>query len=165
MNSTFMKDCFADALIALLQERKLEEISIQDISEKAGYHRASWFRSFKSKHEAVTYKLVRLWENWSATHSVMVKDEFNLDNAETFSQYNYAIRDTLRLLYQRGLMSDVQESFLAILYDRHHDDTERSYTNAVYAYALFGALKEWVARDFKETPEQVVDIVSRSFRH
>ena len=165
MNSTFMKDCFADALIALLQERKLEEISIQDISEKAGYHRASWFRSFKSKHEAVTYKLVRLWESWSATHSVMVKDEFTLDNAETFSQYNYAIRDTLRLLHQRGLMSDVQESFLAILYDRHHDDTERSYTNAVYAYALFGALKEWVARDFKETPEQVADIVSRSFRH
>lgn len=63
MNSTFMKDCFAEALIALLQERKLEEISIQDIAEKAGYHRASWFRSFKSKHEAVTYKLVRLWDN------------------------------------------------------------------------------------------------------
>ena len=41
----------------------------------------------------------------------------------------------------------------------------RSYANAVYAYALFGALKEWVARDFKETPEQVADIVSRSFRH
>ena len=45
MNTTFLKDCLADALIALLQELRLEEINIQEITEKAGYHRASWFRN------------------------------------------------------------------------------------------------------------------------
>lgn len=165
MNTTFLKDCLADALIALLEDRRLEEINIQDIAEKAGYHRASWFRNFKSKREAVTYKMVRLWDNWTATHAVTVKDEFTLDNAVTFFQYNYEICDTLRLLNKRGLMPEVQESFIVILYERHHDDAERSYANAIYANALFGVLKEWVLRDFKETPEQMADIVSRSFRH
>ena len=163
MNTTFLKDCLADALIALLEDRRLEEINIQDIAEKAGYHRASWFRNFKSKREAVTYKMVRLWDNWTATHAVTVKDEFTLDNAVTFFQYNYEICDTLRLLNKRGLMPEVQESFIVILYERHHDDAERSYANAIYANALFGVLKEWVLRDFKETPEQMADIVSRSF--
>lgn len=165
MNTTFLKDCLADALISLLEDRRFEEINIHDIAEKAGYHRASWFRNFKSKHEAVTYKMVRLWDNWSATHGVTVKDEFTLDNAVSFFQYNYEIRDTLRLLNSRGLMPEVQESFMVILYDRHRDDAERSYANAIYANALFGVLKEWVLRDFNETPEQMADIVSRSFRH
>lgn len=163
MNTTFLKDCLADALITLLEERRFEEINIHDIAEKAGYHRASWFRNFKSKREAVTYKMVRLWDNWTATHGVTVKDEFTLDNAVTFFQYNYEIRDTLRLLNKRGLMPEVQESFIVILYERHHDDAERSYANAIYANALFSVLKEWVLRDFKETPEQMADIVSRSF--
>lgn len=30
---------------------RLEEINIQEITEKAGYHRASWFRNFKSKRD------------------------------------------------------------------------------------------------------------------
>ena len=114
---------------------------------------------------AVTYKMVRLWDNWTATHGVMVKDEFTLDNAVTFFQYNYEIRDTLRLLNRRGLMPEVQESFMVILYERHRDDAERSYANAIYANALFGVLKEWVLRDFKETPKQIADITIQSFRH
>jgi hypothetical protein len=62
-------------------------------------------------------------------------------------------------------MPEVQESFMVILYERHRDDAEQSYANAIYANALFGILKEWVLRDFKETPEQMADIIIRSFRH
>ncbi len=165
MTNSFLKDCLADALFVLLQDRRIEDITVQDITDKAGYHRASWFRHFKSKHEAVTYKMVRLWQVWTEKNDIKVRDEFTLDNAEAFFQYNYEIRDTLRLLNRRGLMPEVQDSFNVILYEQHHNDTEQRYANAIYAYALYGILREWVLCDFKETPDQMADIITRSFRH
>lgn len=100
LTSEFLKDCMADAVIKLLEKYTLNEIQVKQICDVSGFHRASWFRAFDSKHEAVTYKMVRLWEQWCNSHGVEVRDEFTLDNAETFFQYNYEVRDITRLLYQ-----------------------------------------------------------------
>ena len=101
--SEFLKDCLADAVIRLLEEYPLNEIQVKQICDISGYHRSSWFRAFRSKHESVTYKMIRLWQVWAEAHGVTVRDEFTLDNADAFFQYNYEIRDTTRLLYRRGL--------------------------------------------------------------
>lgn len=165
MSASFLKDCLADALFLLLREQRIEDIRVQQLCDVAGYHRASWFRSFHSKSEAVTYKMVRLWDVYCETHDVVIRDGFSLDNAEAFFQYNYEIRDTLRLMLRRGMMSEVQASFVAILKERHADDDVLSYENAVYAYALFGILQEWIVRDFRQTPEEMAVIIRRTFSH
>lgn len=158
-----MKDCFADALLELLNNYTINEIQIKQICNYAGYHRASWFRAFRSKHDAVTYKMVRLWEQWCERHNVEVRDEFTLDNAETFFQYNYEIRDTLRLLHRRGLMDDVAASFHSIMYDHHSEEPQSAYSAAMYAYALFGVLYTWVVRDFDTTPDVMAFIIRKAF--
>ncbi|MBO7498584.1 MAG: hypothetical protein J6T64_05255, partial [Bacteroidaceae bacterium] len=80
MSASFLKDCLADALFLLLREQRIEDITVQQICDVAGYHRASWFRSFHSKSEAVTYKMIRFWEVWSEEHGVTIRDSFSLDN-------------------------------------------------------------------------------------
>lgn len=127
LTSEFLKDCMADAVIKLLEKYTLNEIQVKQICDVSGFHRASWFRAFDSKHEAVTYKMVRLWEQWCNSHGVEVRDEFTLDNAETFFQYNYEVRDITRLLYHRGLMPDLAASFTTILRDRHEDSPIETY--------------------------------------
>ena len=39
--SAFIKNCLADALIRLLAERRIEDITVMEIVTLAGYHRAS----------------------------------------------------------------------------------------------------------------------------
>lgn len=163
ITSEFLKDCMAEAVIKLLEQWPLEKIQVKQICDIAGYHRASWFRAFRSKHEAVTYKMVRLWEQWCERHIVEVRDEFSLDNADTFFQYNYEIRDTLRLLHRRGLMDDVAASFHYIMYEHHRDDPRQAYTAAIYAYSLFGMLYAWVVRDFDTSPSDMADIIRGAF--
>ena len=153
----------ADAVMRLLEKHSLNEITIKQICDISGYHRASWFRSFRSKHEAVTYKMVRLWEVWCERHNVEVRNEFTLDNADTFFQYNYEIRDTLRLLYRRGLMDDIAASFHSIMYEHHRDNAADAYRAAMYAYSLFGMLNAWVTRDFDTTPEEMASIIRKAF--
>ncbi len=149
----------AGAVIKLLERYPLEKIQVKHICDVSGYHRASWFRAFRSKSEAVTYHMVRMWQQYCDKHDIAVRDDFMIGNADAFFQYNYEIRDTTRLLYQRGLMPELAVSFTATMHDRHADDPTKAYRSAMYAFSLFGILREWIIRDFDQTPAEMARIV------
>ena len=157
--SEFLKDCMAAAVIKLLEQWTLDKIQVKQICDASGYHRASWFRAFRSKSEAVTYHMVRLWQLYSERHGLEGHDDWVIDNAESFFQYNYEIRDTLRLLYRRGLIKELADSFTATLHDHHITDPDRAYRTAMFAFSLYGILREWIIRDFDQPPEVMARIV------
>ena len=159
ITSEFLKDCMAGAVIKLLEQWPLEKIQVKQICDASGYHRASWFRSFRSKSEAVTYHLVRLWEQWSKRHGVAIRDDFDIEQAEDFFLYNYEVRNTLRLLYRRGLMPELAASFTTVLVDPHAHDPSRAYQASIFAFSLFGILREWIIRDFDLTPSEMAEII------
>ena len=64
----FLKECMADALIMLMKKKSVEKISAQEITDLAGVGRATWFRNFSSKNDALSFKLVKLWERWMSEH-------------------------------------------------------------------------------------------------
>lgn len=72
--SVFLKDCMAEAVMQLLEQWPLDKIQVKQICDVSGYRRMSWFRAFGSKHEAVSYHIVRLWQQWSERHGVVVRD-------------------------------------------------------------------------------------------
>ena len=157
--SEFLRDCMADAVMRLLERYPIDEIQIKQICEASGYHRASWFRAFRSKSEAVTYHMVRLWQQWSDRHGVAVRDDWSSENAEAFFQYNYEVRDTTRLLYRRGLMKELADSFTAILLTPHENDPVRAYHGSMFAFSLYGILREWIVRDFDQPPAAMARIL------
>ena len=57
----FLKECLSDALIQLMREKDFEKISIKEIADTAGVGRATWFRNYTSKNEALTFKFVQVW--------------------------------------------------------------------------------------------------------
>ena len=150
--SDFLKDCMAAAVMKLLEQWPLDKIQVKQICEASGYHRASWFRAFRSKSEAVTYYMVRQWQLYSERHGLERHDDWVIGNAEAYFQYNYEIRDTLRLLYRRGLMKELSDSFTATLHDHHITDPARDYRTAMFAFSLYGILREWIIRDFDQPP-------------
>lgn len=157
--SEFLRDCMAGAVIKLLERYPLEKIQVKQICDVSGYHRASWFRAFRSKSEAVTYHMVRLWQQYCDKHDIAVRDDFMIGNADAFFQYNYEIRDTTRLLYRRGLMTELAASFTSTMHDHHADDPIKAYHSAMFAFSLFGILREWIIRDFDQTPAEMARIV------
>ena len=87
--SDFLRDCMAGAVMRLLEQYPIDKIQVKQICDTSGYHRASWFRAFRSKHEAVTYYMVRLWQNYCQQHGVPAPNDFRIEQAEAFFQYNY----------------------------------------------------------------------------
>ena len=80
----FLKECMADALLALMKKREFSKITVNEIAETAGVNRSTWFRNFDTKTEALTYKIVQLWYRWADEHGLAEIKRYTTDNAYDF---------------------------------------------------------------------------------
>ncbi len=151
----FLKECLADALIKLLRKKPIEKISVPEIAETAQVGRTTYFRNFSSKQEAITFKLIRVWERWADEHEISERKKFTPENGSTFFEYNYSIRDILALCYDRGLQSAVYDAFYSVMVPQAGEDVLECYSGRFYSYGLFGLLDEWIKRGFRETPQEM----------
>lgn len=158
----YLKECIADAIIVLVKDRPLEKISVDEIVKKAGVGRATYFRSFKSKSEAITFKFIKMWEQYCELNDIKVRDSFDLENAYHFFEYNYSIRHILEIVYRAGLQEAVHESFYRIVLTMEHQSAApKLYREKFYAHGLYGLLDEWVERDFHETPGEMAQMLEQ----
>lgn len=109
--TVFLKERIADALIRLMALKPFDKITIQEIVEQAQVGRATYFRNFSSKHEVITYKLIRLWTRWAEEHQFKDEDRYSLGKAEHFSAFNASIRDLHQRIYAAGPQATIYDAF------------------------------------------------------
>jgi len=164
MFTEILKECMADALLRLMREKPLDRITFREIAAEAGVGRASWFRNFSSKEEALSFKLVRLWKRWAAEQGFSAWDHYTIENAGLFFQFNFSIRETLRLIYRAQCSSCVYDAFYRLTCPQPDAGPHALYEIRFYTLGLYGLLSEWAARDFQETPEEMTEIFTRIMR-
>ncbi len=157
--TAFLKECLADALIQLLETKPIEKITVPQIAGLAGVGRTTYFRNFGSKSEMLSFKLMLLWERWAEEHGVRIRRRYSADNALTFFQFNYSIRPLLTLIYRQNLQSVLYNAFHDYMMPQQGATPLDCYEIGFYSYGLFGLLDAWIVRGFRETPEQMADIV------
>lgn len=159
-SNDYLKECIADAILFLLKEKSIEKITVDEIIKKAGVGRATYFRSFTSKSEAITFKFIKMWEQYSELNDIKVRNRFEIENALHFFEYNSSIRHILKLVYQAGQQEALHESFYRIMTPTDRgDDSLTTYREKFYAHGLYGLLDEWIKRDFQETPEEMAELL------
>ena len=154
----YLKECMADALIRLMEEKDAERISVTEITAAAGVGRATWFRHFNAKAEALTFKLVRLWDRWTEANRIPVHTRFKLEHSLAFFRFNHSIQELLQTLYKNGMQSCIYDAFCLVMLPQYEASLVERYQSRFYAHGVFGLLEEWVKRDFAETPEQMAEI-------
>lgn len=157
-STEFLKECMADALIKLLDKYPFDKITIDLVVCTAGVGRATWFRHFSSKQEAVVYKLKLLWYRWCADNEINEWRKFDPDNVEPFIMFFYTYKDIHRLLYKSGLMSCIYDAFYTVMSEGYHVEKAGNYHTGFFAHGLFGLISEWIAGDYKDNPEQIIFI-------
>ena len=151
-STEFLKECMADALIKIMNDKKFQKVTADDIAEIAGVGRATWFRNFKSKEDAIRYKLRIAWERFAEERNLYERNRFDIWNASAFFEYNAGMKKILKTIYQSELDMLVFDVFKEIMVEPQADSPNRWYRKKIYAYGL---LDGWVRRDFKETPEEM----------
>lgn len=159
--AVFIKECLADALLRLMRDRPIGRITVNDIAKTAGVSRATWFRQFSSKADALTFKIVLLWANWLKRHDLQGEAAFDLENAELFFAYNLEIRDILDLIYRADMRLCVYEAFRRIMMPLYSQDANGYYKACFYTYGLFGLLDTWITMGYPQTPHEMGQLLHK----
>lgn len=161
--NVFLRECMADALISLMAETPIQKITVERITALAGVGRATWFRNFKDKADALSFKLRCLWDRWADERGLPKERRlYTPEIAKEFFAFNYATRDLYALIYREGQQSAIYDTFYAIIMSQSKESADACYRGQFYAYGLFGMLNEWIRRDFKEPPEYITDLFFQS---
>ena len=150
----YLKECIADALIRLMEDTPVEKIRVQEITELAGVGRMTWFRYFSSKTDVFVFKLRQLWKRWIDGHPCSSQIG-SYEHALWFFSFWYSIRPLLSLLDRHRQYDALLRVFLGYAGAVEDGSRQERYHGMFFAYGMLGIVMEWIASDFRETPEEL----------
>lgn len=156
----YLKECMGTALLELMKEKPIEKISIEEMTAKADVGRSTYFRYFKSKDEVLSFKITCLWKRFSDEHGATNFATGSYDGIRLFFEFCLSIRPICDLLYSADrqyviLNFYLQEAASIVA----NVDAKTHYFIQFITYGLFGLMKAWVLRGYKETPQEMAQIV------
>ena len=151
----------------LLLEKPLNKITINDITEDCGVNRMTFYYHFKDIYDLVDWILAedaakamegrRGFGTWSEAYldvlhqlqdnKTLVLNVYRSVGREQVEQYLYKMLDPLLRMFVERENIPVQEEDKQFIID-------------FYKYALVGMTLEWIRRDMKNDPKQMVERVS-----
>ena len=156
----YLKECMGTALLELMKEKPIEKISIEEMTARADVGRSTYFRYFKTKDEVLVFKILCLWTRFSEENHI---PDHRADLHKTtllFFKFCLSIRDINDILYRTGHQKVILDVYLKVLApDKQEEDIPTYYKQYGTAYALYGIVNAWILRGYRETPEQMVEIL------
>ncbi|MBR2672897.1 MAG: TetR/AcrR family transcriptional regulator C-terminal domain-containing protein [Oscillospiraceae bacterium] len=169
MRGDLVKRALADSLKQLLEKYSMDDITVNDIVDRAGISRTTFYRHFKDKYELINWVFGQYMEELEKKHSgnpdydfrelVSEMLDFFMENRNFFVKimyytgqnnfYNYFFQSTL----------DYMEKCL-----RHYLDSEKLSDSDICMlhYHTGGILRiayEWIEYDFHMSKEEIMDVL------
>lgn len=150
--NTYVIEHITAAMLSLLQEKPLGEISISELCDRAGVGRTSFYRNFQEKEDILKEYIGKLFQEWSGA----LGENIPLDELirAIFSHFE-AHRELYALLHERGLVWLLKDVILAACGFRPEQEAISAYASAFAAYSLYGWVEVWFLRGMRESAEEM----------
>lgn len=161
----FSKNCLSQALIELLEDRPYDDISIQDIVDKAGFSRMAYYRNFNNKGEMIDYALDNLFDNYIKESHI----SYTIMGVEAFSKALFTFFATeemvkyAKLLAKHHLVGHMYVQFIKRMQGGFIPN-QTHYFYDFMAGGFFSVFTSWVLGGMKETPEQMAEGTANFFK-
>lgn len=166
-NNNFIKKCITDALLQLMNEKDFKDISITEISVKAGVSRMAYYRNYNYKEDILNdhmtelieeYKIMREEHADSIYNRFLFAYKFFKDNNDFITSME---KSNLSVIIQNKI-----NDYMKIFYKNSDEDINEKYKLYILSGALYNSSKMWILNGMKETPEELAKIfVDRMFNH
>ncbi|MCI8514398.1 MAG: TetR/AcrR family transcriptional regulator [Lachnospiraceae bacterium] len=152
--NAYVMEHITKSLLALLENKRIEDISIRELCENAGIGRASFYRNFNSKEDilkAYINQLFGVWKNeWKKNDSLPLSYGIGMI-FEHFEQH----KAFYRLLNERRLIYLLKDVILDIVELKPDLPKSEVYAKAFVAYSLYGWIEVWFRREMQESAEEM----------
>lgn len=153
--NAFVKECITQAMYEMIQKQPFENITITDLTKRAGVGRVSFYRNFDSKEDVVRQMIMQIIDEIS--EGIGGNTDFNtMENLLT--EYRKR-QDVFVVLHSAGL-GYITMSCLSQAYGPKPQQTnQEAYTNAFLFHGIYGMIEEWFRRGTKEDPLELVQVL------
>lgn len=152
-----MKDYMADALLLLMEKKAYSDITISEITTKAGVNRSTFYRNFNDKGDIIKHHFNQIIYR----HRASVTDEPESIQSyltETFSHY-YRYKNELLLIHKAKLTHILLDAFNVIFSEIHADKTKKEYYATRYhTGGIYNNYLLWFEGGMTETPSEMAEI-------
>lgn len=159
--NTYVKEQITQTLIAMLEKKNINDISIKELCDKAMIGRASFYRNYSSKEDVIAKYNQKLIINWG-------KDLEKNTDANIFNFFEHMFKHFVDnkkfylLLHKQGLSLILLDTIKKKMGLTPSLPNNEAFRLAWLAYAIYGIIEEWIAHGMIETPTQMNKIIIKS---
>lgn len=156
-----VKESITAALLQLLNQKSISEISISEIVSSAGVARASFYRNYASKENVITTLIADILDRFREEIQPDGNDFYTYENVHRsfayFSRYAAQVLDLHRFGYGSILLQMLNHFHEEVAGTMHYRSIEK-YRLYIYIGSLYNTAMIWLQNGQRETIDEIADM-------
>ena len=157
-----MEGYIIEAMLLLLKERRFADITVADLTARAGVNRSTYYRHFETREAVVDAYFESIMTAYRAAFAQLETPSFG-DYLYTMFAAFYVHRDQLLVLHAQGLTARIgnvlrRQFGLDALVQHTTGSLGQRYKLAYHVGGVINSLLLWFDRGMVETPAQLASI-------
>lgn len=152
--NTYVKKQITTALLALLKEKPLSDISVSELTNKAEIGRVSFYRNYQNKEDILKEESDRLIKEWGKLYKSSPESAPETLFPSLFDFYRDH-RDFYTTLYNAGMSSIMMETIIGTIQITPEMQNLEAYMKSFWAYGIYGWMLEWIKRGMQESGKEL----------
>ncbi|MBR2740183.1 MAG: TetR/AcrR family transcriptional regulator [Oscillospiraceae bacterium] len=157
--NTYVKKQITAALLELLKEKPLSDISVSELTGRAEIGRVSFYRNYQSKEDILKEESDRLINEWGRLYEADPESAPETLFPSLFDFYRDH-RDFYTTLYNAGMSSIMMETIIGTIQITPEMQNLEAYMKSFWAYGIYGWMLEWIRRGMQESGKELSAIFS-----
>lgn len=163
---TLVKDCIFTSLMMLMDQKKFEDITITEITQKAGVSRMTYYRLYNSKEDILIQHLSEVSRSLTQKlekSSPIPPEQLYLQFFTLFQKHSSLIEH----LAEANLLNLLLDHFMEVTHclnentwDPQENDEHTKYRLRFQSGGLFSMLLHWIETGQKESPEEMAKLAA-----
>ena len=155
--NTYVKKQILTALLELLKEKPLSDISVSELTNKAGIGRVSFYRNYQNKEDILKEESDRLIKEWGRLYESDPESTPESLFPSLFDFYR-GHREFYTILYHAGMSSVMMETILGAIPILPEMANLEAYMKSFWAYGIYGWMLEWIKRGMPESGDELKNL-------
>ncbi len=129
-----------------------KELTVSDISRRAGVSRNAFYRNFDTVDDALLHYLTMGWGSYAETHPMNERDQNEINRH--LVRYFYQQKEFLRALRTKDMLAIMEKLFIRIIIPENIAGGVRYYLYTT-AFAMYGFIRAMIDNDFADSPDEI----------
>ena len=159
--NSYVKKQITIALLSLLKEKSISDISISELTQRAQIGRVSFYRNYQTKEDILKDESDRLIKEWGHLYETNPESSPETLFPSLFDFYREH-KEFYTILYQAGMASVMLETILDTIQITGEMANLEAYMKSFWAYGIYGWMIEWVKRGMPESGSGLIALFKQA---